>query len=268
VSPSGSDGSVTALVPGAPVIARVLAAVFSLLWAVLFFGIIDLLVVPIQDDRFYEYYVVETGWGLLYTVLVPVPLIAWALHPQWLVHAQQVVAVGCAVLMTGALAPVPGQVFVGGLLAVGGAAIWWSTERRLWPVRGLSVRGASRLLVVLVIASALAAVAYAWKVFEASRAGQPDDNTWGLMHLPMQAAFGVAVAASAAVAVLAGGAGVRGWRFAVLPSAASAVWFGVVCTVYPDHVGSLGKVGGMAAIGWGLALAALAWGTGRARGGR
>jgi hypothetical protein len=264
---SGPDGSVDAAVPGAPVRPRVLAVVFALFWAVLFFGVIDLLVVVIQDEVFYEHYIVEAGWGLLYTVLVPVPLIAWAVRPQWLVLAQQVVAAGGAVLMMGVIALVFGQVFVGVVLFSAGLALWLSTGRPLWPPPGLSLRGANRRLLALVGLSAVAAAVYAWRMLDAAHTGQSDDDTWGLMHLPMQAAFGVALAASAALAVLAGAAGARGWRFAILPAAVSAAWFGAVCVAYPDHVGSIGKVGGVAAICWGLALAALAWGTETARAG-
>jgi hypothetical protein len=248
---------------GAPVIARVLAVVFALFWAVPFFGVIDLLVVVVQDEVFYEHYIVEAGWGLLYTVLVPVPLIAWAVRPQWLVLAQQVVAAGGAVLMIGVIALVFGQLFVGAVLLSAGLAFWLSTGRPLWPPPGLLLRGANRPLLALVGVSAAAAVVYAWRMVDAAHTGQPDDDTWGLMHLPMQAAFGVALAASAALAVLAGAVGAPGWRFAVLPAAVSAAWFGTVCVAYPDHVGSIGKVGGVAAICWGLALATLAWGTGK-----
>jgi hypothetical protein len=212
---SGPDGSVDAAVPGAPVRARVLAVVFALFWAVLFFGVIDLLVVVIQDEVFYEHYIVEAGWGLLYTVLVPVPLIAWAVRPQWLVLAQQVVAAGGAVLMMGVIA--------------------------------------------LVGVSAVAAAVYAWRMLDAAHTGQPDDDTWGLMHLPMQAAFGVALAAPAA--------GAPGWRFAILPAAVSAAWFDAVCVASPTTSAASARSAGSRPSAGGLALAALACGTGTARAG-
>ena len=253
---------------GAPAVARWMAAAFGLLWAVLFFGIIDLIVVPIQDDLFYEHYVVETGWGLLYTVLVAVPLIVWAVCPRWLVLVQQVVAAGVAVLVLGLVALTVGQVFVGAVLAGAAVAFWLSSDRRLWPPADLGLRGANRALLAMAGLSAIAAVWYAWKTLDASHTGQPDDNTWGLMHLPMQAGFGVTVAASAALAVAAGAVDAAGWRFASLPSACSAVWLGIVCIVYPHHVASLGEVGGMAAVCWGLAFTLLVWFVGRRPGRR
>ena len=88
-----------------------------------------------------------------------------------------------------------------------------------------------------------AALVYAWDMLDAARGGANDDNTNGLMHLPMQAAFGLAVTASAVVAAVSLANGVTGWWFAFVPAALSAVWFGVVARAYPDHLGSIGQVG-------------------------
>ena len=62
------------------VMSRVAAVAVALWWAVLFFGVIDLHVGidPSQYPSFSQFVVVETSWGLLYSVLLPVPLIAWA----------------------------------------------------------------------------------------------------------------------------------------------------------------------------------------------
>ena len=37
-------------------------------------------------------------------------------------------------------------------------------------------------------------------------------------------------------------------------AAVSAVWFGVVSMLYPEHVGSLGAIGGAACVVWGIAI--------------
>lgn len=104
----------------------------------------------------------------------------------------------------------------------------------------------------LVLVAAAAAVAYAASMIRSSRAGVPDDITWGLAHLPMQAAFALALASSAALAAFFRGAGRRtvGWTAGV-----SAVWLGAVSVVYPDHMGSLGRPGAIAAVVWGLVCA-------------
>ena len=85
------------------IIARIVTIVVALFWGVLFFGVIDLITVPIHDETFYQHYLIETGWGLLYTLLVMVPLILWAVRPQWRVFPQQVFVVAAAVLLTGLL---------------------------------------------------------------------------------------------------------------------------------------------------------------------
>lgn len=68
----------------------------------LFFGIIDFLVaiIPSQFPEFMPFVVLETSWGLLYTFLLPVPLIAWAVRPVGWV-GPQVVGIAAAVFLAG-----------------------------------------------------------------------------------------------------------------------------------------------------------------------
>lgn len=108
----------------------------------------------------------------------------------------------------------------------------------------------------------VAAVTYAWDMLDAARSGAMDDNTLGLMHLPIQAAFGLAVAASAVVAVLALTNDVAGWWLAFFPTALSATWFGIVARTYPDHLGSIGEIRATITIFWGVGLLVVASGTG------
>lgn len=242
---------------GRLIAARVVALVAALFWGVLFFGIIDLLVVPVQDEEFFQFYLIETGWGLLYTLLVMLPLVLWAVRPGREVFLQQALAAAAAVLLCGLAALAPGQVFVAGLLAGSALAPAALAGQSLRPIRG-SLSGSSPLLGGLAVVAAASALVYAMRMVHASYTGAVDDDTLGLMHLPMQAAFGLALAGSASISVLAGGANASGWRFSVVPAAASAVWLGVVSVVYPDHRGSLGTVGGTAAIAWGIAFAVAA----------
>jgi hypothetical protein len=66
---------------GGVVAARVLAVAGALFWGILWFGLIDLLVVVLQDERFHEDYLFESGWGLLYLLLVTVPWSCWPSGP-------------------------------------------------------------------------------------------------------------------------------------------------------------------------------------------
>lgn len=243
------------------VVARVGAVFVALFWATVFYGIIDLSVVPDNDVGFYRHYLLETGWGLLFTFLVPLPLLSWAVRPQgW--NAPQLAAIAAAILLAGLLGSAPGQVVVAGLVA-GSAAFprMWRPWPR-WSVRRALTRPAYWPLDAVVAVGTGAALVYGWDMLDAARDGAKDEVTRGLMHLPMQAAFGLAVAASAVVAVLALVNGETGWWFAFVPAALSAVWFGVVARAYADHLGSVGEVGGTLAIGWGVGLLMAASGTG------
>lgn len=60
---------------------RVLAAVLAIFWGYLFFGLIDLAVVFDRTPGFYESYLLETGWGILYSFLVAAPLVGWCSSP-------------------------------------------------------------------------------------------------------------------------------------------------------------------------------------------
>ena len=56
---------------------RAVAALAALVWGFFFFGLIDLLVRFVPVDDFYDTYLLETGWGVLYFILVTVPRSAW-----------------------------------------------------------------------------------------------------------------------------------------------------------------------------------------------
>ena len=225
-----------------------------------FFGVIDLSVVPDKNLQFYDHYLLETGWGLLFTFLVPLPLLTWAARPQgW--TGPQIAATAASVLLAGLVGLAPGQVLVAALVA-GSAAFpgMWQPWPH-WSARTLA-RPAYWPLDALLAVGLGAALMYCSQMLETARGGARDDDTLGLMHLPMQAGFGLAIAASAVVAVLALANRVAGWWFAFFPPAISAAWFGVVARAYPDHLGSTGEVGGTLAIIWAAVLLLASAGTG------
>jgi hypothetical protein len=242
---------------------RVGAGVVALMWAVGFFGIIDFLVaiVPSEFPEFIPFVVVETSWGLLYTFLLPMPLIAWAVWPAGWV-GPQVAGIAAAVLVAGVAAPAWGQVFAAFLVAASAAFPRMWRPRPRWSLRRPLAKPAFWPVDALVALAMAAALVHAWDVVDAARSGVRDDDTWYLMHLPMQAGFALAVPAAAAVAVLALANGVAGWWFAIVPPAGCAMWFGAVSVKYPELVGSLGDLAGRFAAGWGVAVAVALWTTG------
>ena len=242
---------------------RLGAVALALWWATGFFGVIDLLVgvIPSEFPGFEPFVVVETSWGLLFTVLVPMPLIAWAIRPVGWVGAQ-VFAVAAGVMVAGIASAAWGQVLVAVLIAACAAfpAMW-----RPWPP--LSIRRVVQSATfwpvdALVVVGLAAGLVHGWDVIQTASHGVKDDDTWDLMHLPMQAGFALAVPAAAAVAVLAMANRVTNWGFAIVPPAASAVWFGFVCATHPDLLGSVGGAAGWCTTAWGIVIAVGVWATG------
>jgi hypothetical protein len=83
-----------------PFLARVVAVAFATFWGYLFFCLIDLMVVFDRTAGFYESYLLETEWGLLYTVMAAAPLVALAFRPGWLSLVAQVAGVGICVAIS------------------------------------------------------------------------------------------------------------------------------------------------------------------------
>jgi hypothetical protein len=232
--------------------ARLVAVLAAVFWGLLFFGLIDLAVVPIQDERFYEHYLLETGWGLLYAVLVACPFVALAVHPRSGVFVLQVVVVAVSVLVCALVTPALGQAVPAVFLAASAGLVVVCSAGWDWRLRRPSAGQADWVLASLVLVAGAAAVWYAVRMVRAARSGGPDDDTWGLMHTPMQAAFGLALVGSAAVAVFAGARNAPDWRLSAVPASFCALWLGAVSLAYPDHLGSLGTLGGAAAVAWGV----------------
>ncbi|MGZ4429390.1 MAG: hypothetical protein ACXVEU_20335 [Nocardioidaceae bacterium] len=222
-------------------LARLLAVVGVLGWAVAFFGVVDLLTVLLQDRAFAPFYVLETGWGLVFAVLVGGPLAVLVVRPRTVAALWQLLVVGAAILVAGGVERAPRQILVGALVA--------STALAVAGAAGTPLRTRHRqpdpLLALMAALAAAAALGYG---VELIRYTGPDDDTWGLLHVPMQMALLVAVPAVAALAAWTGS------RVAVWTVAVSAVWIGVESVVYPDLVGSLGALGGTVAAGWGVSL--------------
>jgi hypothetical protein len=257
----GDDAGTEAPLASADALAmvRVFAGLAAALLAIAFYGIVDLSVVPSQDERFARDYLLETGWGLLFTFVVPGPLLIWAFRPQWRVPMQQVLAAAAMVVLTGLVIPYVVLVVIGVLLS---AAAWGpnlALRRPLVTTRDVAVRTLDPFLVFLVLVAAVGAVVYAVDMVELARSGIDDDITAGVRHIPMQAAFGLAVFATTAVAVLGASTSAPGWRVCTLPPAVAAVWFGVTSYAYPEHLASLGANVGIAWALWGLVLSAVVW---------
>lgn len=238
--------------PYARAAAPALAALGVIIWLIGLMGIVDLTVplVPLED--FYDAYLIETSWGLLYTGLLGVPTAVLAFRPQHDAAAQQILATAAALALGAVAAPelghlVPAATAVGLVAAV--RALHGARALPPSPQRTLTRRDAP--VAVVVLAGLLPAIAIASQATSAFRDPTiPSDVTQNLDHWPAHAAFALATLLVAALAMLR----TRGAWLPASTAALSAAWFGATSVAFPDHDGSLGTTGGWLAIGWGLAL--------------
>ena len=224
-------------------IARVVAGLAAVLWGFFWFGLIDLLVVVTQDERFHQHYLMESGWGLLYLVLVAAPYVVLVVRPGQPVAVAQLWVCSVAVLLGGVWAWQLPPVLNGLAMLASTALVGWLGRagvpawRRPGPVEGL--------LAALAVPAALV---YGWPL--ARNQTLTEDITNGVSHFPMQAALGLAVAGVALLAAVTA-ARLPAWTVGV-----TVVWIGLESVVYPDLVGSLGVLAGWLAVVWAVLLVA------------
>ena len=232
---------------------RIVAGVVALFWLVPFFGLIDLLVVVENDPDWHESYLLEAGWGALFTFLVAGPQVALAARrsvASGVVVAELLavaVAITGATLWSGSLPLLVAAVLVAANALLLGAM---SEVRRVLPPLDRGLR-------MLVVVGAALGGAFAAGVLADHPMVDPD-ITNGLDHLPMQAALGLAMATVGAVAAAAVGGRVPGWRVPVWTLALAVGWVGGWSIVYPDLAGSMGSGLGTAAVVWAVAFAVTA----------
>jgi hypothetical protein len=233
--------------------ARALAVLSVLWWGLLFFGVIDLMVPIDKTPGFFDSYVLETGWGLLYTFLVAAPCVALAIRPALMMPLVQMAAAGVGVAVTAVVAGSFGQLVPAGLLLLNAALLSRLGRGYVRPRHGWSLPRVDPFVLVVAVPLVVAGVLFAVDMVIGYRTGRPptDDDTWGLDHWPMQAALALTLA----LAGMGVAQGVRnrwsGTAFSALCVTVTAAWFGVICMAYPAHAASVGET-------WGAVLAAWA----------
>ena len=219
------------------VAARIVAGFAATFWALPWFGLIDLLVVVEQDEQFHEHYLFESGWGLLFLVLVAVPLMRLVARPGEPVALAQLGVVAVAVLVGAAWRATWPQAWNGlGVVVTVGVVAW------LGRVRPVHLGRPDPALAALAILGIPAALAYAAPLIENTT--QEEDITNGVSHYPMQASLALAVVMLVALAA------VTRARLPAWTAAFSTCWLGVESIVYPHLRGSFGSRGGVLTVVW------------------
>ena len=220
--------------------ARAFAVLAAVFWGFAWFGLIDLLVVVQQDETFHTHYLFESGWGLLYVVLLTVPFCVLVARPGDAVALSQAAVCALAVLVGAVwgwawpqlVNEVGLVVTVGALAAVAGVR------------PGVPRRRPDPVVLALAVVALPAAVVYGHPL--ARNTTDVEDITNGVSHYPMQAALGLAVVG------VVGLAAVTRSRLPAWTAASSALWLGVESIVYPDLAASLGVTGGALTVVWGV----------------
>jgi hypothetical protein len=240
--------------------ARALAVVSAVFWGYLFFGLIDLAVPLDETPGFYASYLLETGWGVLYTFLVAAAFVSLAVRPRLAMPLAQLAVVAACLVLTALAAGSWVQLLPGVALAATCFVLLRLTNSRpRWPAARARV---DPIVGAVALAAVVPAAIFGLDMIMGYREGRPplDDETWGIDHWPTQGALGLSVAA-VAVAVAAG---VRArWTGTAVSAGCVAVaagWFGYWSTVYPRHAGSAGEAWGTALIGWAFVfVGVVAW---------
>jgi hypothetical protein len=224
----------------------VVAAGAALFWGWLFFGVQDTLTVFVEGQAFAEHYLLESGWGLLFLVLVAVPLAGLAWRPRSSVLVAQVGLVGLSVLAAALLAGSPAHLVPGTALVLT-AVVVALLARPPWHA------DLDRRLALLAVAAAVPALGYAWRMASSTT---DVERTVGLDHYPVQAGLGISFVALAGL--VAATRGHRGARLSATTVALAVGWMGLESTVYPHRLGSFGTAWGWLATGWGVCFLATA----------
>ena len=236
-----------------PRAARVAAGTSAALWLVPFFGLPDLLVIVVHDPDWLFSYLLELGWGLLFGVLVGVPLLVAAVRGVTGVAVAQLAAVALAVAVAAVLAGYPRQLVPAALL---GLDAWLLARLAGVRARALPL---DRWLRVVVVAGAVLGGGYAASMLDELEAPVVDpDLTHGLDHRQMQVALGLAVLTVGAVAAAALGGRAPGRRVPVWTLAAALAALGAASVAYPTLPGSAGSARGWAMLAWSVLLVVVA----------
>ncbi len=128
-------------------VARTLAVVTALFWAVPFFGLVDLAVPILETPGFYEAYLLETGWGVLYTFLVAMPLLVLAVAPRWVLPLLGLAVVAASLAVTAVVAASWVQLALAAAIALNAGLLATLVRHRVGHGDGRRRRRLVRLLV-------------------------------------------------------------------------------------------------------------------------
>jgi hypothetical protein len=182
---------------------RVAAALLAAVWAVLFFGLVDLSILFMWNDYFAQVVPLEVSWGAFFTFFMVVPLVVVAVKPRRYGEAVLLASVTTVALIVGAVLSGDARP-----LWLAGAAAVSSGVLILFGITGSRRAGMQPPVPHIRVSWPMAVLAVAgvplwWPYIGHAASAQgvlPGDDSLGIDHWPVQAAAGVAVMLAAFLA--------------------------------------------------------------------
>jgi hypothetical protein len=240
---------------------RVVASVLAAVWAVLFFGIIDLTILFMWNEWFVEVAPLEVSWGALMTFFMAVPLVVVAVRPSLLwsgVVMNLIAAISLSLSATFTAYPAVLWLAFAALATSGiiaGIGLWGARRGAIDMV--VPRFGVHWLLLILAVLGVPLWVPYIAHAAQALGV-RPSDITLVWDHWPVQAAAGIAVLIGAfaaallphtrglavvAVSFCAAAIGVSAASHFALAVATETTLWGILCVLWGTSVALSGARG-------------------------
>ena len=228
---------------------RVVAGLALLVSLVLNFGIVDLITAIDPSPEWEPVRMLEAGWGIVFGILLPIPLAAQLRRGGGPVATLQQLIVTTASLAIATLLTLKAHEW---LLVAFWAAVT-ATIAALHPSRKQLLARPNKPDPILATVAALAlvpAAIYAAQMAANHRAGLPGDDTNGFEHWTIQAALPIALAGLVALSALK----TDGWRIPAVTAAIGAATLGLFAIVDKGSAGDVSTGWGAGALEWGIVV--------------
>jgi hypothetical protein len=228
---------------------RIVAGLALLASLVLNFGLVALITAIDPSPEWQPVRLLEAGWGIVFGILLPIPLAAQLRRGGGPVASLQQLVVLTAALALATLLTLKAHEW---LLVAFWAAVT-AIIVALHPARAQLLAGPAKPDPVLATVAALAlvpAAIYAAQMAANHRAGLPGDDTNGFQHWTVQAALPIALVLLVALSALK----TDGWRIPAITAAIGAATLGLFAIVDKGSAGDLSTGWGAGALEWGIVV--------------
>lgn len=196
------------------------------------------------------------GWGLFSTVIVASAFLRLAVKPRSSAVALAQLSIATGALAISAVAGAqPDAVWLVALLGIEVASLAWLARSFAGPEPLPPIFGSRSMpMLALAAAGAVPWSAYAVGMYRNARSDRPIDISVGVDHYAIQGALALGVVALSLFAALSP----RGRRSIGVSAGLSSAYLGLVSLAWPGQSGGFGAAWSVLALGWGMAVLAVA----------